>query len=84
MKLFVVTIIDIHQLNLGPFGSFKFLVKNSLKNVFFFIFLAIKEKYFMYLKKKPIRNEREKDFIIGHCIIFSDFFCLIMSYEPQT
>jgi hypothetical protein len=40
----------------------------------------------MYLeeKKKPIPNEREKDFIVGHCIIFSDFFCLVMSCEPQT
>jgi hypothetical protein len=38
----------------------------------------------MYLKKKPIPNEREKDFIVGYYIIFSDFFCLVMSYEPQT
>jgi hypothetical protein len=38
----------------------------------------------MYLKKKPIPNEIEKDFIVGHCIIFSDFFCLVISYEPQT
>jgi hypothetical protein len=38
----------------------------------------------MYLKKKPIPNERKKDFIVGHNIIFSDFFCLVMSYEPQT
>jgi hypothetical protein len=28
----------------------------------------------MYLKKKPIPNKKEKDFIVGHCIIFSDFF----------
>jgi hypothetical protein len=38
----------------------------------------------MYLKKIPILNEREREFIIGHCTIFSDFFCLVMSYEPQT
>jgi hypothetical protein len=38
----------------------------------------------MYLKKKPIPNERERDFIVGHCAIFLDFFCLIISYEPQT
>ncbi len=38
----------------------------------------------MYLKKKPIPNEKERDFIVGHCIIFSDFFCLVMSYQPQT
>ncbi len=51
---------------------------------FFSFFSTIKAKYFMYLKKIPIPNEVEKYFIIEHCIIFSDFFCLIMSYEPQT
>jgi hypothetical protein len=34
----------------------------------------------MFLKKKPIPNERERDFIVGHCSIFPNFFCLIMSY----
>jgi hypothetical protein len=38
----------------------------------------------MYLKRKPIPNEREREFIIAHYIIFSDFFCLVISYEPQT
>jgi hypothetical protein len=38
----------------------------------------------MYLNRKPILDEKERDFIVGHCIIFSDFFCLVMSYEPQT
>jgi hypothetical protein len=51
---------------------------------FFIFFLTIKGKYFIYLKKKPIPSEREKDFIVGNCIIFSNFFCLIMSYESQT
>jgi hypothetical protein len=23
-------------------------------------------------------------FVVGHYIIFLDFFCLVMSYEPQT
>jgi hypothetical protein len=32
----------------------------------------------MYLKKKPIPNERERDFIVGHCIDFSNFFCLVI------
>jgi len=36
VEIFVVTIIDIHQLNLGPFGSLKFLVENSLKMCGFF------------------------------------------------
>jgi hypothetical protein len=48
VNFFVVIIIDIHQLNLGAFGSLKILVKKSLKNVFFSFFSAIKEKYFMY------------------------------------
>jgi len=46
--------------------------------------LAIKVKYWVYLKKKLIPNEIERDFLVGHCIIFSNFFCLIISYEPQT
>jgi hypothetical protein len=54
----MVTNIDIQQLNLGPFGSLKFLVENLLKVCFFSFFSAIKEKYIMYLKKKPIPNER--------------------------
>jgi hypothetical protein len=65
----VVTIIDIHQLNLGPFGSLRIFVENSLKICVFSIFLAIKVKYFMYLKKKPIPNERKRDFIVEHYII---------------
>jgi len=85
VNFFVVTIIDIHQLTIRPFENLNFLVENSLKICVFSFFSIIKEKYFMYFyKKKPIPNERERDFIIGHCIIFSDFFCLIMSYEPQT
>jgi hypothetical protein len=76
VQFFVVIIIDIHQLNLKPFASFKFLVKNSYIYIYNF---DIKEKYFMYFFKKPIPNEREKDFIVGYCIIFSNFFCLVMS-----
>jgi hypothetical protein len=60
------------------------LVENSLKNVFFSFILTIKAKYFMCLKKKPIPNEKKKkkkkkkkkDLIVGHCIIFSNFFFL--------
>jgi len=82
VNFFVVTIIDIHQMNLGPFGHLNFLVENSF--VFFSFFSIIKAKYFMCLKKKPIENERERDFIVAHCIIFSNFFCLVMSYELET
>ncbi len=80
MNFFVVIIIDIHNLNLGPLGNLEFLAQNSLK----MCFSTIKENYFMYLKKKPIPYERKIDFIVGHCIVFSDFFCLVMSYESQT
>jgi hypothetical protein len=67
----MVTIIDIHQLNLGPFGSLKFLVENSLEICFKKFCLAKKKtKYFMYLKKKAIPNERERDFIVENYIFF--------------
>jgi hypothetical protein len=46
VNLMVVIIIDIHQLNLRPFGSLKSLVENSL-----YIYINLKEKYFMYFKK---------------------------------
>jgi hypothetical protein len=63
--------------------KFKLFGWKLIKNMCFFHFSTIKEKCFMYLKKKPIPNERERDFIVRYCIIFSDFF-IIMSYEPQT
>jgi hypothetical protein len=72
VNFFGVTISDLHQLNLGPFGSLRFL--KFIKNMCFFHFSTIKSKCFMYLKKKPIPNERERDFIVRHCIIFSDLF----------
>jgi len=56
VEFFVVTIIDIHQLNLGSFGSLNFWLKIHSKYVFF---SAVKAKYCMYSKKKPIPNERE-------------------------
>jgi hypothetical protein len=84
-EFFVVTIIDIHQMNLGAFGNLKFLVEDSLKIFVFFLFFNNNGKiFYVFEKKKPIPNEREKYFIIGHCIIFLDFFCLVMFYEPQT
>ncbi len=60
MEFFVVTIIDIHQLNLGPFGSLNFWLKIHSKFVFFSFFSTIKTKYCMYLKKKPIQNEEKE------------------------
>jgi hypothetical protein len=67
-------------LNLEPFGSLEILVENSLKSVFFLIFWGNKGKIFYV----PIPNERKRDFIVGHCIIFSFFFYLVIFYEPQT
>jgi hypothetical protein len=57
--------------NLRQFGSLNFWLKIHLKYVFF-------------KKKINNKNEIERNFIVGHCIIFSNFFCLIISYEPQT
>jgi hypothetical protein len=52
VNFLMLTIIDIHQLNLGPFGSFKILVENSLKIcVFFLIFSNNKGKIFYVFTK---------------------------------
>jgi hypothetical protein len=84
VESFVVIIIDIHQLNLGPFEGLKFWLNIHSKEFFFHFFQHKKNIYCMYLKKKLIPYEREGDFIVGHNIIFLDFFCLVLSYEPQT
>jgi hypothetical protein len=80
----MVTIIDIHQLNLGPFGNLHLLAENSLKKIFFFIFFNNKNKLFYALKEKTTPIERKKDLIVEHCIIFFNFLFLVMSYEAQT
>jgi hypothetical protein len=49
---FAVTIIDTHQLNLGPFGSLNFLVENSLKNMFLSFSFNNKGKIFYVFKEK--------------------------------
>jgi hypothetical protein len=64
--------------------KFKIFGWKFIKNMCFFIFPAIKANYLMYFFINPIPNERECDFVVGHYTIFSDFFCLVMSYEPQT
>jgi hypothetical protein len=63
--------------------KFKVFGWNFIK-IYIFKKITIKVKYSMYLKKKSTPNERERDFIVGHCINFSDFFCLVMFHEPQT
>jgi hypothetical protein len=40
-----------------------------------------KGKIFYVFKEKTYQM---KVFIVGHCIIFSDLFCLIFFYESQT
>ncbi len=49
----MVTIIDIHQLSLGPFEGLKFLVENSLKICVFFILFSNKDKIFYIFKINP-------------------------------
>jgi hypothetical protein len=51
-EFFVVTIIDIHQMNLRPFGSLKFLVENSLKICVFCIFFSNKGKILFVFEEK--------------------------------
>jgi hypothetical protein len=58
VNFFVVNDIDIHQLNLGPFENFKFVIENSLQIIFFFIFSIMKEKIIYVFKKKPVPNEK--------------------------
>jgi len=38
----------------------------------------------IFLKEKPLPYQRGGDFIDGHCIIFSIFFCLVKFHESQT
>jgi hypothetical protein len=59
----VVTIIDIHQLNLKPFGNLNFLAENSLKTCVFFIFFKNKGKIFYVLKKKNQDQMKDKEIL---------------------
>jgi hypothetical protein len=64
---FMMYDIDIHQLILGQFRNWKFLDEIPLKK-------CLK-------KKKKLSFQRRGDFIDGHCIKFSNFFCLVMFHE---
>ncbi len=75
--------IDIHQLNLGPFTNLKFLDEISFKKCVFFSFFTNKCIIIFYFKKS-LPYQRGKDFIDGHYIFFSFFFCLVMLHESQT
>jgi hypothetical protein len=52
VNFFVVTIIDINQMNLGPFESLKILAENSLKLCVFFIFFSTKSQIFYVFEEK--------------------------------
>ncbi len=60
--------------------------KNKDTKVQFDITKSVNEwmyiKYLPFRKKKPYKKGR--DFINGHYIIFSIFFCMVMFHEPQT
>jgi hypothetical protein len=74
----------IHQLNIGPFGGLKFLVENSLKICVFFMFFNNKGKIIYVFKEKSNIKWKKNKFYSWALHFFSDFFCLVMSYEPQT
>jgi predicted ATPase len=38
---------------------------------------------YVFIEKTDTKSKINK-IIVGHCIIFSDFFEKVMSYEPQT
>jgi hypothetical protein len=50
------------------------LAEHSLKNVFFFIFLAIKEKYLMYLKKNQYQMKKKEILLLGIALFFQISF----------
>jgi hypothetical protein len=73
-----------HELNLKPFRDLKFLDEISFKKCVFFAFLNNKCIINFFKRKKSLPYQRGGDFINGHCIIFSIFFCLEMFHEAQT
>jgi hypothetical protein len=73
--------IDIHQLNLGKFKSLKFLDEIPFKKCVFLHLFNNECIIISLLGKKPLPYQRGGDFIDGHCIIFSIFFCLVMFHE---
>jgi hypothetical protein len=78
--------IDIHELNLRPFIDLNILDEFSfLKCVFFSLWNNKHTHTQIYIyREKPLPYQRGEDFIDGHRIIFSIFFCLVMFHEPQT
>jgi len=84
VNFFILYDIDIHELNLGPFRYLKFLEEISFKKCVVFSFLNNKCIIIFFKRKKPLPYQKGGNFINGHCVIFSIFFCLVMFHEPQT
>jgi hypothetical protein len=79
-EFFTMYGIDIHQLNIGNFLIFDEIPFK--KCVVLHLFSS--ECIISFFRKKPLPYQRGGDFINGHCIIFSIFFCLVMFHESQT
>ncbi len=59
-------------------------MKFHSKNVSFLHLFSNECILIFYLKKKPQPYKKRKDFVGGHYIIFSIFFCLVMFHESYT
>jgi hypothetical protein len=73
--------IDIQQLNLGQLRNLKFLDEIPFKKCVFLHLFSNECIIIFYFKEKPLPYHRGGDFINGHCIIFSIFFCLVIFLE---
>jgi hypothetical protein len=83
-EFFVVYDIDIHQLNLGKFRNIRFSDEIPFKKSDFWHLFSNGCIIIFSFRKRPLPYQIRRDFINGHCIIFSLFFCLVMFYEPKT
>jgi len=83
-EFFMVYDINIHESNLRPFKDLKFLDEISFKKFVFFAFLNNKYIIYIFKGKNLVPYQRGGDFIDGHYIIFSIFFCLAMFHEPKN
>ncbi len=81
MKFFMVFDIDIHQLNLRNFRNYKILDEISFKKCVFLHLFSNECIIISFFREKPLPYQKGGDFIDGHCIIFSIFFCLVMYDE---
>jgi hypothetical protein len=70
MNFFVMSDIDVHQLNLRPFKILYFLVENPFKKCVFLQFLNNKCIINYYFWEKTVILRKREDFISGHCIFF--------------